>query len=126
MTCWTDLTSAYSPPRRPLPFNFKKNREETMASVVDGRREFLRHTVATLAYRGGKVIRDAPEGFAIVRACPTCRSAMEILRHIGDLLAGALWLASGEHGWRHAAPQAWDWQGGLFLAGLRRRAESGG
>jgi len=91
-----------------------------MASVIDGRREFLRHTVATLAYRGGKVIRDAPEGFATVRACETCRSAAEILRHIGDLLEWALWLAKGEHRWRDAAPQSWEADVDRFFEGLRR------
>ena len=31
---------------------------------VDPKRELLRHTVATLAYRGGKAVREAPESFA--------------------------------------------------------------
>lgn len=94
-----------------------------MASVDDGRREFLRHTVATLAYRGGKVLRDAPEGFALVRACETCRSAGEILRHIGDLLEWALWLAKGERRWRDAAPQAWEADVDRFFEGLQRLDE---
>ena len=85
--------------------------------------EFLRHTVATLAYRGGKVIRDAPEGFARVRVCETCRSAAEILRHIGDLLEWALWLAKGEHRWRDAAPQSWEDDVDRFYEGLRRLDE---
>ena len=36
-----------------------------MVSKTDdsAERAFLRHTVATLAYRGGKAIRDVPEGF---------------------------------------------------------------
>ncbi len=94
-----------------------------MAAVIDGRREFLRHTVATLAYRGGKVIRDAPEGFARVRVCETCRSAAEILRHIGDLLEWALWLAKGEHRWRGAAAQSWEDDVDRFYEGLRRLDE---
>ncbi len=94
-----------------------------MASVIDDRREFLRHTVATLAYRGGKVIRGAPEGFATVRACDTCRSAAEILRHIGDLLEWALWLAKGNHRWRDAEPQSWDADADRFFEGLRRLDE---
>lgn len=94
-----------------------------MASVDDGRREFLRHTVATLAYRGGKVLRDAPEGFASVRACETCRSAGEILRHIGDLLEWALWLAKGERRWRDGAPQAWEADVDRFFEGLSRLDE---
>ncbi len=90
-----------------------------MASTDDGRREFLRHAVATLAYRGGKVIRDAPEGFAAVRACETCRSAGEILRHIGDLLEWALWLAKGERRWRDGAVQSWGADVDRFFEGLR-------
>ncbi len=94
-----------------------------MASVVDGRRGFLRHTIATLAYRGGKVIRDAPEGFATLRACEFCRSAAEILRHIGDLLEWALWLAKGEHRWHDAGPQSWEADVDRFFEGLRRLDE---
>jgi len=95
-----------------------------MAPGVDDRREFLRHTVATLAYRGGKVIRGAPEGFATVRACDTCRSAAEILRHIGDLLEWALWLAKGTHRWRDAEPQSsWEADVDRFFEGLRRLDE---
>lgn len=86
-------------------------------------RQFLRHTIATLAYRGGKALRDAPAGFAEVRACETCRSAGEILRHIGDLLEWALWLAKGEHRWRDAAPQSWEADVERFFAGLRQLDE---
>ncbi len=38
-----------------------------MSTHADPAREFLRHTLATLAYRGGKVLRDAPEGFGSFR-----------------------------------------------------------
>src|SRR4051794_39851741 len=53
-------------------------------------REWLRHTVATLAYRGGKVVRDAPPDFAGFRAKEGSRAAGQILAHIGDLLDWAL------------------------------------
>lgn len=33
------------------------------AQSPDSKREMLRHTVATLAYRGGKTLRGAPDGF---------------------------------------------------------------
>ncbi len=94
-----------------------------MTSHSDERREFLRHTVATLAYRGGKVIRDAPEGFEQIRACATCRSAAEILRHIGDLLEWALWLAKGERRWRDGEARPWDADVERFFEGLRRLDE---
>ena len=62
-------------------------------------RTLLRHMVATIAYRGGKVLRDAPERFGSYRAAPSSRSAVEILSHMGDLFAWGLALADGEHRW---------------------------
>ena len=35
-----------------------------MTPSPDGKIGMLRHTVATLAYRGGKALRGAPAGFA--------------------------------------------------------------
>jgi len=58
-------------------------------------RELLRHTLATLAYRGGKVLRGAPAAFAEFRAAPATRTPAEILAHIGDLLDWALSIARG-------------------------------
>ncbi|HEU4798582.1 MAG TPA: hypothetical protein VFT63_06610 [bacterium] len=94
-----------------------------MSLESDDRREFLRHTVATLAYRGGKALRQAPEGFATTRACDTCRSAGEILSHIGDLLEWALWLAKGKRVWRDAPPQPWELNVERFFDGLQRLDE---
>ena len=44
-------------------------------------REFLRHTLATVAYRGGKAIADAPENFADFKAAETTRTPLQILTH---------------------------------------------
>jgi hypothetical protein len=78
----------------------------------------LRHTVAVLAYRGGKTLRGAPAGFAEFRAGPGTRTPGEILAHIGDLLDWALYLAQGQHRWRDSAPLPWDQEVGRFFAGL--------
>jgi hypothetical protein len=86
---------------------------------MDSQREFLRHTVATLAYRGGKAVSSAPEGFGTARVCPTSRSAVEILAHIGDLLDWALRLAKGKDVWNPAAPQSWEAEVRRFFDGLR-------
>ncbi len=40
-------------------------------TATDPTRDFLRHTVATLAYRGGKAVRGAPASFADFRAGDT-------------------------------------------------------
>jgi hypothetical protein len=78
----------------------------------------LRHTLATLAYRGGKAVRDAPEGFGGFGAGGGARTPAEILAHVGDLLDWALWLARGEHRWHDSAPLAWDEEVARFHRGL--------
>jgi hypothetical protein len=77
----------------------------------------LRHTLATLAYRGGKALRDAPPEFAEFRG--GTRTPREILAHIGDLMDWALHLASGEHLWRDAPPLPWDQEVARFFAALQ-------
>ena len=69
--------------------------------------EYLRHTLATLAYRGAKTLRDAPEGFAAFRAAGTTRTPGEILAHIGDLFDWALSIADGQMKWHDSAPLPW-------------------
>jgi hypothetical protein len=91
-----------------------------MAVTTDAGRQFLRHTVATLAYRGGKVLRDAPSSFASLRIGEKTRTPVEILAHIGDLLDWALWLAKGEHRWNNTAPQVWDREVARFFDSLAR------
>jgi hypothetical protein len=68
----------------------------------------LRHTVATLAYRGGKALRAAPAGFESFKAGATTRTPGEILAHLGDLLDWALSLANGQQKWNNSPPLAWD------------------
>ena len=80
--------------------------------------EFLRHTVATLAYRGGKALRDAPASFSSYRAGPTSRSAGEILAHVGDLLDWALHVAQGEYVYNETSPDSWDADVRRFHGGL--------
>jgi hypothetical protein len=80
----------------------------------------LRHTVATLAYRGGKATRGAPDSFAGFAAAETTRTPAAILAHIGDLLDWALSIAKGEETWREAAPLAWPQEVERFHASLAR------
>jgi len=72
------------------------------------KRDLLRHTVATLAYRGGKAVRDAPAGFSEFKAGPTSRTPGQILTHVCDLLDWALSLAEGRQKWQDTKPQGWD------------------
>lgn len=88
------------------------------SAAAAAKRELLRHVLATIAYRGGKAMHDAPEGFSRFRAAPDSRSAGEILAHVGDLLDWALSLARGKQAWNDSAPQAWDADVRRFHAGL--------
>lgn len=68
----------------------------------------LRHAVATLAYRGGKVLRGTPPGFSSFTSGDGCRSAGNILAHLSDLLDWALSMANGKREWHDTEPHTWD------------------
>jgi hypothetical protein len=74
----------------------------------------LRHTVATLAYRGGKAVRGAPAEFASYGT----RTPGEILAHVCDLFDWALSIANGKQEWHNSRPQTWDADVARFFAGL--------
>ena len=86
---------------------------------MDEKRELLRHTIATLAYRGAKALRGMPPASASFRAGSASRAPVEILAHVGDLLDWALRLARGEHKWNDSVPQAWDAEAARFFARLQ-------
>jgi len=68
----------------------------------------LRHSLATLAYRGGKVLRGAPPDFGSFKVGDTSRTPSEILAHVCDLLDWALSLVRGQEAWRGSSPGPWD------------------
>ena len=91
--------------------------------------QMLRHTVATLAYRGGKALRGAPADFAQFRGAATTRTPVEILAHIGDLLDWALCLADGKYEYHNSLPVPWEQEVAGFFAALKAldtRLASGG
>jgi hypothetical protein len=90
-----------------------------MADSDEGVRRLLRHTVATLAYRGGKAVRNTAPSFAGFKASSTTRTPAEILAHVGDLLDWALSMARGETRWNDSPPLAWDAEVARFHAALR-------
>jgi hypothetical protein len=91
--------------------------------MSDDARTLLRHTLATLAYRGGKAVRGAPEGFADFSAAPGLRTPAQILAHVGDLLDWALSLARGQEAWRDSPPLPWEREVARFFAGLQALEE---
>ena len=83
-------------------------------------RTLLRHTLATLAYRGGKTIRGAPDSFAEYGAPETPKTPAKILAHMGDLMDWALSMADGSRKWHDSTPLAWEKEGERFFAALKK------
>lgn len=90
-----------------------------MTDAEKTKRELLRHTLATLAYRGGKAIKGAPEDFASFKSFETTRSPGEILAHIGDLLEWALSMAEGNVRWRNSGVLSWSDESNRFFDTLK-------
>ena len=88
--------------------------------ISDSKREMLRHTVATLAYRGGKAVRGAPESFASFKASETTRTPAQILAHVGDLLDWALSIAKGEESWNNSETSVWGQEVNRFHTALAK------
>lgn len=87
--------------------------------ALDSKREVLRHMVATVAYRGGLAITDAPASFATFRAHETTRTPGELLAHIGDLLQGSLHLVKGEMVYLTSEPLPWNEEVARFFAAMK-------
>ncbi|MHB8499363.1 MAG: hypothetical protein ACYDCG_01380 [Candidatus Acidiferrales bacterium] len=91
-----------------------------MSTLADPVRQLLRHTLATVAYRGGKALRGAPESFAAFTLGGSPRTPANILAHLGDLFDWALSMACGEAAWHDSQPLAWDAEVARFFASLKK------
>lgn len=87
---------------------------------MDEKRALLRHTVATVAYRGGKVVRDAPPSFAGFSGDGSARTAAKIVAHLADLYDWALTQANGAEAWHDTTPAEWDHEVARFFASLQK------
>ncbi len=86
---------------------------------MDPRKELLRHMLATVAYRAGKAVRDAPPGFGDLRVGEKSRTPAQILAHIGDLYDWALSIAKGQQAWHNSTPLPWNDEVARFFRSLR-------
>jgi hypothetical protein len=94
--------------------------DPTNSNPADPKLELFRHTLATLAYRGGKAVRNAPAGFADFHAADGVRTPGQILAHIGDLLDWALSIAQGQQKWNDSKPLPWEQETERFFAALKK------
>jgi len=94
--------------------------DPTSKPSADPKRELLRHTLATVAYRGGKAVRSAPDGFAEFQAGEGVRTPGQILAHMGDLFDWALSIAVGQQKWHDSKPLPWEQEVERFFAALKK------
>jgi hypothetical protein len=87
--------------------------------MPDPKRDMLRHTLATLAYRAAKSLANAPERFARFRTLETSRTPDQILAHLGDLFDWALRVAKGDFTYTEAIPLSWEREVARFFASLK-------
>jgi len=83
-------------------------------------RDLLRHSLATVAYRAGKIVRDAPQGYVDFQAGQNSRTPVQILAHIGDLFEWALAMAKGQPAWHDSQPLPWPDEVQRFFDSLKR------
>ena len=84
----------------------------------DEKTQLLRHTLATLAYRGGKALRGAPAEFSSFRAGADCRTPGQILAHLGDLLDWSVTLVDGNQKYQESPVVGWNEGVARFFAAL--------
>ncbi len=82
-------------------------------------RLFLRHALATIAYRAGKTVRGTPEAFGEYRASPNSPRCVDILAHMGDLMDWLLRIVQGAPAWTTATPLPWEQEIARFYASLK-------
>ena len=83
-------------------------------------RAFLRHILATIAYRGAKAIRNAGASFADYVSTETSRTPAKILAHIGDLMDWGLAMAEGRREYHDTAPLTWEKECERFFTALKK------
>jgi hypothetical protein len=91
-----------------------------MTNSSDPARHLLRHTVATVAYRGGKALRDAPDHFDSFHIGDKTRTPAQIVAHMGDLFDWATSIAEGKQTWHDSTPLPWNAEVERFFAAVKK------
>ena len=83
-------------------------------------REFLRHTLATLAYRAAKTLRGAPETFAEFKLDDGSNTPLVIVTHLADLMAWMITMCKGEPQWVTEPPKDWSTECDRFFDTMKK------
>jgi len=91
-----------------------------MSESSDPARQALRHTVATVAYRAAKALRNAPDHFGSFHIGDKTRTPAQILAHMGDLFDWAVSIAQGKQAWHDSTPLPWNAEVDRFFAAVKK------
>jgi hypothetical protein len=80
----------------------------------------IRHALATLAYRLGKVLRNTPPEFGEFATASSGRTPAQILAHIGDLMDWALTQVEGRQAWHNSEPLPWPQEIARFHGAIEK------
>lgn len=83
---------------------------------MDDKREFLRHTVASLAYRAARALEGASAEYSEFSG--SGRMPVQVLCHMGDLFDWALSAVQGKEKWHTSKPRSWVTEQQRFFASL--------
>lgn len=84
---------------------------------MDDKRELLRHSLATLAYRATRAVEGSPDEFGAFAGAG--HEPGKILAHMGDLFDWALSAAEGHERWHNSQPLPWPAEQQRFFASLQ-------
>ena len=79
---------------------------------------FLRHALASLAYRAARATENAPPEFANFGSDSDPRTPGKILAHMGDLMDWALSLVRDNQTWQNCEPLPWPDEIARFFRAL--------
>ncbi len=85
---------------------------------MDEKRELLRHTLATVAYRATRALEGTPDSFATFSGTGG-RQPAQLLAHMSDLFDWALSIAKGNQQWHNSEPLPWAEAQEHFFASLK-------
>ncbi len=81
-------------------------------------RDLLRHSLAVLAYRAAKPLRDAPPGFASYPTGAGAWTPLHLVTHLADLMAWACTAVRGKAKYEDSPPTTWEREIARFFGNL--------
>jgi hypothetical protein len=91
-------------------------RRRVIVSDMSEKREFMRHALASLAYRASRALEGAPDEFGGFSGCE--KTPVQILAHMGGLFEWSLSIAEGHERWKNSEALPWAEEKARFFAAL--------